>query len=72
MSASLQMRMVAIADNGVFGDGFQMQMSPATVASMAFHAHTATGKLNALMMPTRPSGWYWSYMRCPARSECMV
>ncbi len=71
-SASLQIFIVAIADSGVFGDGFQMQMSPAMVASMAFHAHTATGKLNALMMPTRPSGWYWSYMRWPGRSECIV
>src|SRR3546814_9729939 len=64
-----QIFIVAIADSGVFGDGFQIQMSPAMVASMAFHAHTATGKLNALMMPTRPSGWYWSYMRWPGRSE---
>ena len=71
-SASLQIFIDAIAESGVFGDGFQMQMSPQTPATKLFHAHTATGKLNAEMMPTMPSGWYCSYMRCPGRSECIV
>ena len=63
LSASLQIFIVAIAVSGVRGDGFQMQMSPQTVARKAFQAQTATGKLKALMMPTRPSGCHWSYMR---------
>ena len=64
-SASLQIFIDAIADSGVFGDGFQIEMSPQIAARNAFHAHTATGKLNALMMPTRPSGCHCSYMRWP-------
>ena len=46
-SASLQIFIAAIADSGVFGDGFQIEMSPHTAATNAFHAHTATGKLKA-------------------------
>ena len=38
--------------SGVFSDGFQTTESPQTSASAAFHDHTATGKLNALMTPT--------------------
>ena len=71
-SASLQIFIEAIADSGVFGDGFQMQMSPQTAATNAFQAHTATGKLNAEMIPTRPIGCHCSYMRWPGRSLCMV
>src|SRR5690606_9055073 len=59
----------AIAHNGVFSDGFHIMTSPQTNARAAFHDQTATGKLNALMIPTMPSGWYWSYMRWPGRSE---
>ena len=33
-------------------DGFQITGSPQTSASAAFHAQTATGKLNAVMTPT--------------------
>ena len=32
---------------GVFSEGFQMVTSPQTQAKAEFHAHTATGKLNA-------------------------
>ncbi|MNW11523.1 hypothetical protein D3C71_2090040 [compost metagenome] len=71
-SASLQIFIVAMAVSGVLLDGFQMQMSPQMAARKAFQLHTATGKLKAEMMPTRPSGWYCSYMRWPGRSECMV
>ncbi len=71
-SAALQIFIDAIAVSGVLLDGFHRQMSPQIAARKAFHAHTATGKLNALMMPTRPSGWYCSYMRWPGRSECSV
>src|SRR3546814_1265055 len=55
-SASLQIFIEAIADNGVLGEGFQMQMSPQAAATKAFQAQTATGKLNAEMIPTRPIG----------------
>jgi len=64
--------MEAMAVSGVLLDGFQMQTSPQMAARKAFQLHTATGKLKAEMMPTRPSGWYCSYMRWPGRSECMV
>lgn len=72
LSASLQMRIEAIADSGVLPEGFQIEMSPQTAATNEFHAHTATGKLNAEMIPTMPSGCHCSYMRWPGRSECMV
>ena len=71
-SASLQIFIAAIADSGVFGEGFHTEMSPHTAAMNEFHAHTATGKLNAEMMPTMPMGCHCSYMRWPGRSECMV
>ena len=58
--------------SGVFGEGFQTETSPQIAARNAFHAHTATGKLNARMIPTTPSGCHCSYMRCCGRSECMV
>ena len=46
----------AIADKGAFSDGFHTQTSPQTHAKAVFQAHTATGKLNAEIMPTTPSG----------------
>jgi hypothetical protein len=68
----LQIFIAATAESGVFGDGFQIEMSPHTAATKLFQAQTATGKLNALMIPTRPSGCHCSYMRWPGRSLCMV
>jgi hypothetical protein len=62
----------AIAESGVFEDGFHTIASPHTAASAAFQAHTATGKLKAVMIPIVPSGCHCSYMRCRARSECIV
>ena len=62
----------ASAVSGVFSDGFQTTESPQTSASAAFHAHTATGKLNAEMTPTTPSGCQVSIIRCSARSVAMV
>ena len=62
----------AAAQSGVFSLGFQTTESPQTHASAAFHAHTATGKLNAVMTPTAPSGCHCSIMRWPERSEAMV
>ena len=41
-------------------------------AMAAFHAQTATGKLNAEMMPTGPSGCHCSIMRWFGRSVAMV
>ncbi len=70
--ASLQIFSEAMAVSGVLLDGFQMHTSPQMAARNEFQLHTATGKLKAEMMPTRPSGWYCSYMRWPGRSECMV
>src|SRR3546814_11711525 len=52
-SASLQIFIEAIADNGVLGEGFQLQMSPQPAATKAFQAPTATGKLHAEKSTTR-------------------
>ena len=65
------MRVTASAVSGVLADGFQIIESPQAAATKAFHAHTATGKLNAVTMPTGPSGCHCSYIRCSARSECI-
>jgi len=53
----------AHAQSGVFSDGFHATALPQTSASAAFHAHTATGKLNAEMTPQTPSGCQVSIMR---------
>ena len=66
------MACTASAVSGVFSDGFHTTLSPQTSASAAFHDHTATGKLNAEMTPTTPSGCQVSIMRCSARSVAMV
>jgi len=52
----------ANAVNGVFSDGFQTTALPQTSASAAFHAQTATGKLNAVMTPHTPIGCHVSRM----------
>ncbi len=62
----------ASAVSGVRGDGFQITESPQTSASAVFQLHTATGKLNAVMTATGPSGCHVSSMRCPGRSDAMV
>ena len=41
---------------GVFSDGFQIQTSPQIHANAVFQAQTATGKLNAEIIPTIPIG----------------
>src|SRR4051812_32774500 len=46
----------ATAHSGVFSLGFQIHTLPQTHASMLFQLHTATGKLKADIIPTRPSG----------------
>ena len=45
-----------MAHKGAFSEGFQMQTSPQTQANAVFHAQTATGKLNAEIIPTIPRG----------------
>ena len=62
----------ASAVSGVFSDGFQITALPHTSARAVFHAHTATGKLKALITPTTPSGCQVSRMWWPGRSEAMV
>ena len=69
---SLQSACTAWLHRGVRGDGFQTQVSPHTAASAAFQAQTATGKLNAVMTATGPSGWYCSSILWLGRSEAMV
>ena len=49
-----------------------MQTSPQIQAKAVFQAQTATGKLNAEIIPIIPSGWYCSYILWPGRSECIV
>ena len=66
------MAWTAAAVSGVFSDGFQMTLLPHTNAKAAFHAHTATGKLNAEMTSTGPSGCHCSIIRWPGRSLAMV
>lgn len=62
----------ASAESGVSSDGFHTIGSPHTSASAKFHAHGATGKLNAVMTPTGPSGCQLSIILWPGRSEAMV
>src|ERR1700722_9674814 len=57
---------------GVFSEPFHTHTSPQTQASILFQLHTATGKLNADIMPTIPSGCHCSYIRCLGLSLCMV
>ena len=49
-----------------------MPGSPQTQAIEAFHAHTATGKLNAVMTPIGPNGCHCSLSRWPGRSLAIV
>src|SRR5580704_19182972 len=71
-STRLQICCTANAHREVFGDGFHTTELPAIAARKAFQDQTATGKLNAEITPTTPSGCHCSYMRCCGRSECMV
>jgi hypothetical protein len=40
-----------------------------TIAMALFQPYTATGKLNAEMMPTTPRGFQFSKRTCPGLSE---
>ena len=55
--------MAASAVSGVFSEGFQITGSPQTSARVAFHAQTATGKLNAEITAQGPIGCQVSIMR---------
>ena len=70
--ASLTIFCTATAQSATFGDGFQTFTLPQTADTQAFHAQTATGKLNAVIVPTTPSGCHCSYILCRGRSDCIV
>jgi hypothetical protein len=53
----------ASAVSGDFSEGFHTAGSPQTSAIAAFHDHTATGKLKAVMTPIGPSGCQSSVSR---------
>ena len=59
----------AIAHSGVGPAGFHTTGSPHTAAIALFQDQTATGKLNAVITPTTPSGCHCSIIRCAGRSE---
>ena len=59
----LQIFCTAMAHNGAVEDGFQIVVSPQIAAINAFHAQTATGKLNAEITPIAPKGCHCSYIR---------
>jgi hypothetical protein len=71
-SARAKIACVAKAVSGVFSDGFHTTLLPHTSAIAAFHAHTATGKLNAEITPTTPNGCQTSIIRWPGRSVAIV
>src|SRR6202035_3038337 len=71
-STRLQMCWTARAHSAVLGEGFHTVALPLIAAKNAFQHQTATGKLNAEITPTTPSGCHCSYMRCGGLSECMV
>src|SRR5688500_15844158 len=71
-NTSWKIFMQATPHKGVFSEGFHTTTSPHTNAIIAFHDQTATGKLNAEITPTIPSGCHCSYIRCILRSECIV
>src|SRR2546430_7991951 len=64
-----QILVTAIAVSGVFSEAFQTVASPQTAASAAFHDHTATGKLKALMTAMTPNGCHCSISRRLALSD---
>ena len=55
-ATSFQMFWQAKEQSGAFSEGFHTHTSPEIQANAVFQHQTATGKLNALMMPTTPSG----------------
>src|SRR3989338_896518 len=57
---SLQICCTANATNGALEEGFQIMVFPQIAAKNAFHAHTATGKLNAVITPIGPKGCHCS------------
>ncbi len=63
---------VADDDSNVLSDGFHTTGSPHTMASAAFHDHTATGKLKALITPIGPIGCHVSLRRWSGRSDAIV
>lgn len=62
----------AIVIIDVWGDPFQVIQLPQIKAIAAFHPKTALGKLNAVMIPTIPSGFQTSIMKCSGLSELKI
>ena len=56
-------RKVPAPIRGVLEEGFQIVVFPQIAAMKAFHAQTATGKLNAEITPIGPRGCHCSYIR---------
>jgi len=50
----------AIVDKLTVGAGFHRTELPQVKAIAAFHPYTATGKLNAVIIPTTPTGFHIS------------
>jgi len=59
----------AILHNGVVGAPFHNIVLPHTNATALFHPKGATGKLNAVITPTRPMGFHCSNNICPGPVE---
>lgn len=59
----------AMDDKFVEGAPFQTQTSPQINPSAKFQPNTATGKLNAVIMPTTPKGFHYSIMKCDGLSD---
>jgi hypothetical protein len=55
-----------------FGDGFNKKVLPLATASGNMKHGSITGKLNAVMIATGPSGCQASRMWCSGRSDTMV
>uniref|UniRef100_A0A2M4B1T4 Putative secreted protein n=1 Tax=Anopheles triannulatus TaxID=58253 RepID=A0A2M4B1T4_9DIPT len=68
-STSATIRVVATLTSGVLGAPFHRTASPTVSAIAAFQPNTAHGKLNAEMIPTSPSGFHFSRIVWPARSD---
>ena len=56
---------VAMVDKFAVGAGFHSIVFPQVKAMPAFQPYTATGKLNAVITPTTPTGFQFSKSACP-------
>lgn len=51
------------------GRSYQRQAFPQIMAMALFQPYTATGKLNAVMIPTRPTGFHCSMSAWPGPED---